>query len=322
MPQIPETLTQSEFISLYPRYIASERSRKKSENTLRLYDLGLRKFRDYLNETNPGEITPLVVEEWTDAMLDAEISQNSASQYYGAVERFFNWAKKMKLVSESPMPEDGRPAVVFAKKEIPSKEDIKKLLDPATIPPSITSKFPKRNYAIVNTILLTGLRSDELRELRLSDVHFGEDGYILVRCGKGGKERIAPLPALAQKILKDYLASGVRPKWCTDEDYLFGTHQHDLDEETADADDQWHKFDATTLGRLVKRYGKKVLGMDLHPHLLRHCAASLWDDGGADMRDVQKALGHASIATTERVYVHILDKKKAAQAINSVLSVL
>lgn len=322
MSQIPETITQADFMGLYPRYLASVRSRKKSENTLRLYDLGLRKFRDYLNEANPGEITPLVVEEWTDSMLDSGVSQNSASQYWGAVERFFDWAKRMKLVSESPMPEDGKPSIVFQKQEIPSKEDLRKLLDPATIPPSITSKFPRRNYTIVNTILLTGLRSDELRELRLSDVHFGEDGYILVRCGKGGKERIAPLPDLAQKILKDYLAAGIRPKWCTEEDYLFGTHQHELDEETDEAEDEWHKFDATTLGRLVKRYGKRVLGMDLHPHLLRHCAASLWDDGGADMRDVQKALGHSSISTTERVYIHILDKKKAAQAINSVLATL
>lgn len=319
--QIPETLTTEQFIETYPRYIAAERSRKKSEHTLKLYDLGCRKFRDYLTETNEPEVTPLVVTEWTSFMLDSDISQNTASQYYGAVERFFDWARKMKLVAESPMPEDGRPQIVFVKKDIPTKDEIKRLLDPATIPPSIQSKKPLRNYTIVCFIMLTGLRSDEVREVRLSDLDF-ENATVRVRCGKGGKERIAPFPAKAQEIVKNYLAAGIRPEWATDEDFLFGTHQHDLDEETSEREEMWHKFDCTTLGRLVHRYCTKVLGRDVHPHLLRHCAASLWDDAGADIRDVQKALGHANIATTERVYVHILDKDKAAKAISGMLSLL
>lgn len=321
MPSIPETLTPAQYNDLYPRYIASERSQKKSEHTLKSYDLGCRKFRDYLAETNPEEITPLVVQEWVDGMMDSGISQNSSSMYYGAVERFFKWAKRMKVVSDSPMPEDGRPSIVFQKKEIPTKDEIKRLLDPANIPPSIISKFPRRNYTIVSTIILTGLRSDELRELRLSDLDFDE-GIIHVRNGKGGKERNAPFPQKAREIIRDYLKAGIRPDWCTDEDYLFGTHQHELDEKTASREDLWHKFDAATLGRLVHRYGMTVIGREIHPHLLRHCAASIWDDSGADMRDVQQALGHANLATTERVYIHILDKKKAAKAINSVLTML
>lgn len=321
MPSIPETLTASAFAELYPRYLASERSHKKSEHTLKAYDLGLRKFRDYLTESNETEITPLVIQEWTDGMLDSGISQNTASQYYGAVDRFFDWAKRMKLVAASPMPEDGRPSIEFKKKEIPSKEEIAMLLDPANIPFAITSKYPLRNYTIVCTIMLTGLRSDELRELRLSDLDF-EESTIRVRCGKGKKERIAPFPHKAQEIIRNYLAAGIRPEWCSPEDYLFGTHQHNLNEETAAREDLWHKFDCATLGRLVHRYGMTVLGREVHPHLLRHCAASLWDDAGANIRDVQKALGHANLATTERVYVHMLDKTKSAKAINTVLAML
>ena len=165
--QIPETLTPAEYNALYPRYLASERAQKKSEHTVRAYDLGLRKFRDYLNETNPDEITPLTVQEWSDSLMST-VSQNSANQYYGAVDRFFTWAKKKKLVSESPIPENGRPTFIFEKKEIPSEDEIKRLLDPANIPKSIKGKLPKRNYSIVATIILTGLRSDELRELRPS----------------------------------------------------------------------------------------------------------------------------------------------------------
>lgn len=319
---IPESLTPKEYTDLYPRYLASERAQKKSAHTVRSYDLGLRKFRDYLNETNPDEITPLTVQEWSDSLMNT-VSQNSANQYYGAVERFFAWAKRMKLVSESPIPEKGRPTFVFKKKEIPSEDEIKRLLDPANIPKSIKGKLPTRNYAIVATIILTGLRSDELRELRPADLHWDEN-TITVRNGKGSKERNVPFMPAAQAVLKNYLASSFRPEWATDEDYLFGTHQHegkmesDEDEpegNETDRNELWHKFHGSTLDRLVKRYGKRVIGRDIYPHLLRHCATSLWADGGADIRDVQLALGHSSLRTTEKVYTHILNQDKAAKNI-------
>lgn len=314
--QIPESLTPKEYTDLYPKYLASERAQKKSEHTVRAYDLGLRKFRDYLNETNPDEITPLTVQEWTDSLMMI-VSQNSANQYYGAVERFFTWAKRMKLVSESPMPESSRPSLIFKKKEIPTQDEIKRLLDPANIPRSIKGKLPRRNYAIVATIILTGLRSDELRELRPADLHWDES-FITVRSGKGSKERNVPFMPAAQTVLRNYLDSGIRPAWATDEDFLFGTHQHEgkmEEDESEDQNELWHKFHASTLDRLVKRYGKRVIGRDIYPHLLRHCATSLWADGGADIRDIQQALGHANLRTTENVYMHILDKAKAAKNI-------
>lgn len=319
--EIPSALTPKEYAELYPRYLASERSRKKSEHTITTYELALRKFRDYLNEADPDTISPLDVSEWTDSLLDSGVSTNTAHQYYGIVSMFFDWAIQMKLLKESPMPEDGQPEKEFKKKKIPSKDEIMRLLDPANIPFSIKGKLPLRNYTIVATLLLTGLRSDELRSLRLSDLDF-ENKTITVRNGKGGKERKAPFSPRTQEIIRTYLAAGIRPEWATPEDWLFGTHQHAMNQETASRDEQWHKFDAATLGRLVKRYGKTVIGKEIHPHLLRHCATSLWADSDINMRSIQLALGHANLTTTERIYADILDDKKAAQNIASILSTL
>lgn len=319
--EIPSSLTPKEYTELYPRYLASERSRKRSACTLKAYDLALRKFRDYLNETNPPEITPLVVQEWTDAMMDADVSSNSAGQYWDSVGRFFTWARRMKLVSESPMPEGGKPDYILAEKEIPTKEEILKLLDPKNIPFSIQKRNPRRNYTIVALLILTGLRSNELRELKVEDLNF-EAQTITVKNGKGGKRRKAPFSPLAQEIVGEYIEANLRPENLSDSDYLFGTHAHGLDEETAASGEKWHKFDAATLGRLVKRYGKAVIGKEIHPHLLRHCFASLLADAGQDMREIQQALGHAQLSTTERIYTHILNQNKAAQSISKTLSTL
>ena len=324
MPSVPQTLTVKQFTELYPRYLASERAQKKSTKTINLYDLSLRTFRDWLaeNADESDEIVPFIVQEWTDYICE-KVSPNSANLYYGNVDRFFKWAKKLKLVSENPMPEDGRPKGAFRKKEIPTKDEIKKLLDPKNMAPMIVSKNPIRNYTIVAFLILTGLRSDEMRSLTLSDLNFAQ-GYVRVRNGKGGKERNAPFPNKAQEIVRKYLAAGIRPDWCTDEDLLFGTHARGAEDEAdesneTDRENLWHKFDVATLGRLVHRYGKRVLGKDIHPHMLRHCAASIWDDHDVDIRDVQKALGHASLRTTERIYVHYLDANKAANAVNAAL---
>lgn len=307
-------MTPAAFESTFPRYVAAERSKKKSEHSLKSYDLHLRRFRDYLSESNETEITPLTVIEWRNSLFESGLKQSSIHQYMATVSRFFDWAKRMGLNETNPVPEEEIPDLQNSKQEIPTKEEIYKLIQ--TKPYALASKMPFRNYTIVAFLCLTGLRSDELRELRLSDLNFAK-GYVRVRCGKGGKERNVPFPARAQKLVREYLELGIRPAWCTDEDYLFGTGK-----ETSDApksDEVWHKWDASTLGRMVKRYVKRMIGKDVHPHTLRHCAASLWDDAGVSMRDVQNALGHASITTTERIYVSILNKEKAAAKINAAL---
>ena len=331
MPSIPEALTVKQFTELYPRYLASERAQKKSEHTVKLYDLGLRKFRDFLadNRDESDEIDPLTVQEWADNIMES-VSNNSASQYYGAVDRFFKWAIRMKLISETPIPEGGKPQTIFRKKSIPSKKELEMLLDPENIAVTkthkpINTKKPLRNYTMVAFMVLTGLRSNELRSLTLEDLDFAQ-GFVRVRNGKGGKERNAPFPARAQKIVRAYLEAGIRPAWCTDADYLFGTTTnagHDAeneDEPDAEENGRWNKFNCATLGRIVHRYCMRVIGKQVHPHLLRHCAASIWDDHDVDIRNVQKALGHASLRTTERIYITYLDQNKAANAVNAALN--
>lgn len=318
--EMPEFLSVEAYDGLSLRWIATEKAMKQSAHTIKAYDLAWRKLGEFLSKSNETEITPLVLNEWKVDLLNSGLANNTVNLYMGSISRFLSWCVRMKVIAENPMDEVEIPKYTMEKQTIPTKSEILKLINHR--PYILSSKKPIRNHAIVGLICLTGLRSDELRSLRLGDCDF-EKEFILVRNGKGGKERKVPFPKKARELIREYLRSGLRPDWCTDEDYLFGSGNADDGQEGLEPNEtkvkEWHKMDASVLGRIVKSYGKRVIGKNIHPHTLRHCAASLWDDADVSMRDVQKALGHSSITTTERVYMHILDDTKATSVINDAL---
>lgn len=305
---MPNYLKRNDNQMLYKRYIASEQAQKKSANTIKAYDKALRRFNAYLDENKIDEITPLAVTDFKAELNEQGMSTNTINDYLGTLWRYFHWLNRMRVIKKDAMPisEEDIPKREFKKQSIPTKEEILKLI--YYQPKLWKTKQPIKNHAIVTLMCLTGLRSDELRSLTLADCNF-DDRYILVRNGKGGKERTVPFPIKAKEAVTEYLNTGLRPSELSDDDYLFGTL----------VDNRWNKMDSSTLYRMIQRYARRVIGKEIHPHTLRHCSASLWDYADVPMRDVQKALGHASITTTERVYMHILDDHKSAMTINSAL---
>ena len=171
-----------------------------------------------------------------------------------------------------------------------------------------------RNRAIIVLLVQTGLRNSELRALTLSDLDFN-GGTLTVRHGKGDKARTVPFPQKSREAVRRYLESGTRPKSVKKTALLFGTDADEFGHTTNGA--EWHELSTVALNAIVKSYVNRITGKVIHCHTLRHMACSLWDDLGVSMRDAQQALGHASIAMTERVYTHVLNKGKAAKSINN-----
>jgi integrase/recombinase XerD len=141
----------------------------------------------------------------------------------------------------------------------------------------------------------TGMRVSELVSLPRSVL--AGDARVLTIKGKGGRERLVPLNTSARTALDRYLATTtgegkVSSKWLFPSKSAQGhlTRQrfgHDLKLLAEEAD-----FD-----------GERV-----SPHVLRHAFASHLLDRGADLRSVQKLLGHADISTTE-IYTHVLEER-------------
>jgi site-specific recombinase XerD len=136
-----------------------------------------------------------------------------------------------------------------------------------------------RNRALVEIVYSAGLRSAEAVGLDLADVDF-EQELVLVRRGKGGKERVVPLGEEAAVWLGRYLRDA-RPALARGANDAFFLSA------------RGRRLDTSTVRRIIP-----------HPHRLRHAFATHLLDGGADLRTIQELLGHSSLSTTQ-VYSHV-----------------
>jgi integrase/recombinase XerD len=157
-----------------------------------------------------------------------------------------------------------------------------------------------RDRALIELLYGTGMRRAEAAGLRLDDVDL-EQRAILIRCGKGGKERIVPLGKKAREVLIDYLEhSRVRLLRGEDPGALFlGCAGKGLS----------ISYLTARLRILGLRSGVKA-----RPHILRHSCATHLLKGHADIRHIQRLLGHASLKTTETyTKVEVSDLREVIQ---------
>jgi integrase/recombinase XerD len=139
----------------------------------------------------------------------------------------------------------------------------------------------------------TGCRASELSNLRLQDMHLDES-FCICR-GKGDKERMAPLNIRAVEAVRAYLEHE-RPKLAARSPSM---------PEWVLLSYRGHRLRRERIWELLKRYAQRVgIPPEVSPHTLRHSFATHLLAGGADLRQVQEMLGHASIATTQ-IYTHV-----------------
>lgn len=166
------------------------------------------------------------------------------------------------------------------------------------------NKRPKRKYhlrdvAIYETLYASGMRSTELRTLRMKDITINVDGTGSARVfGKGKTERIVLLTPNAIGAIQCY--TFIHPR--KPDDVIFTA----LSGRTLLRGELW---------RIVARWGRwAILPRPLYPHAFRHACATHWlgnqveqGKGGEALLNVQRQLGHRQLSTTER-YVHVEPK--------------
>jgi integrase/recombinase XerD len=272
-------------------YLTVERG--ASPNTISAYRSDLKRYMAFLagrGKTTPETIARDDVAAWIGALRVEGAAARTIERRVAAVKSFHRFLVREGITPNHPTAALPLPQVPERLPDVASIEDIERFL---------SQPFPEgpvghRDRAMFEVLYGCGMRVSELVGLDLRDVEMTE-GYLRV-FGKGSKERITPISGAAAVALQEYLAHG-RPFLRT----KGGARRQDPDAVFLNV--RGGRLTRATIHALVHAYGGRV-GLDLHPHTLRHSFATHLLEGGADLRALQEMLGHADISTTQ-VYTHV-----------------
>ncbi len=198
------------------------------------------------------------------------------------LKRLFGFLEQAGVILQNPALELVLPSWRRLPRAVLNQEQSRRLVaNPDTLTPR-----GKRDRALLELLYGTAIRVGECERLDLGDVDLGH-GQLFVRTGKGRKDRVVPLVGEAAAALDVYLRDA-RPELVRDpsERAVFIT--------------AWGtRLNVKRIQELVRSHAKAAgLEIRVTPHTLRHGCATHLLQGGADVRHVQKLLGHSSVQTT------------------------
>lgn len=276
-------------VSPYRDYLLACKVEDKARGTLERYATVLSEFVSFMQSQGPlpaiESITKNDVRLFFLALMQRNLAPVTRHQYYRSLKTFFNWlVDDEELLDKSPM-HGIDPPIVPQKILNPFKDsDIENFL----VLTSGKRFLDKRNRAIVLTFMECGIRRAEMAGIKLIDLDMKHTTIKVF--GKGRKERIVPFGKRTERALLEYLlmrTDKLPNLWVTEE-------RHPM---TAGA------FESL-IQRLSKRAG--VQGVKHGPHTFRHTAASMCQENGMPLEEIQHLLGHSSMETT-RNYLGKMD---------------
>lgn len=281
-------------VARFVRHLDEER--QASPHTVSAYrrDLGqlvafVRDKRPRLQ--NPGDIDVLLLRSFL-GQLARTHAPPSIGRKIAAVRSFLHFLEVRGEITTNAAATLELPKV---RRPLPTFVNVDAAAEVVEAPDESTAEG-QRDRAMLEVLYGSGLRVSELVGLNLGDIDFDAEGGRARVLGKGRKERIVPFGSHAKNALS---------KWLVRRDELRHPKTGELDPRAFFVSRLGKRIGVRQVQHLVRRYGALGAGRgDLHPHALRHTFATHLLDGGADLRAIQRMLGHASLATTQR-YTHV-----------------
>ena len=260
-----------------------------AENTVAAYHRDLERFLVWLNGRAVPGLSIRDLADYATWLHGQKLGPATLARHLVSLRVFFRYLQLEGVLSENRAELLGSQKLWDRVPKVLSPQQVDRLLDS----PRPRDPFWRRDRALLELLYATGCRASEISQLLLRDVRLEER---FCRCrGKGNKERLVPLGHRAAEAVRSYLAQ---------ERHVLAAR--------APADPPWlllsyrgKRLRRERIWELLKQYARRVgAPSSISPHTMRHSFATHLLAGGADLRQVQEMLGHASIATTQ-VYTHV-----------------
>ena len=261
-------------ISSFSEYLLYQKG--LSQNTVDSYKSDLTKLSNYLQNQDLSKTT---IDNFFIDMSEFNYSSSTKKRLHSSIKNF------LKYINEN----EDYESIDISDINLKSSKKLPEVLSITDIENMINfynheTYLDSRNRTVIDVLYSTGCRVSELCDINISDIDLDEK-YLKLK-GKGSKQRIVPIGSMLYKNLLQYL--NVRETFLQNRgEPLFLSKSK-------------NKLDRTAVFRIIKKTAKNIsLQTDVHPHTLRHSAATHMLEGGCDLRTVQEFLGHSSVSTTQ-----------------------
>ncbi|MBF0329059.1 MAG: site-specific tyrosine recombinase XerD [Nitrospirae bacterium] len=268
-----------DIVKSFASYLSVERG--LSSNTVQSYSLDLHGFDEFLVHKGK-DIKSFTREDITDyfeKLKKAGQSAASIARLLSSIKSLCRFLIIERMISEDPT------EILKAPKHW---ERLPKSLDVSVIKELLEMKIENKTFlrdaAMLELLYSSGLRASEIISLKVQDLHV-DAGFIRIM-GKGSKERVVPVNRRAIERIATYMTD-LRPELLKNKQsaYIFLSNRG-------------APMTRQRFWQALKVFGTAA-GIKLSPHMVRHSFATHLLGGGADLRSVQKMLGHSDIATTQ-----------------------
>ena len=261
-------------ISSFSEYLLYQKG--LSQNTVDSYKSDLTKLSNYLQNQ---DLSKTNIDNFFIVMSEFNYSSSTKKRMHSSIKNF------LKYINEN----EDYESIDISDIKLKSSKKLPDVLSITDIENMINfynheNYLDSRNRTVIDVLYSTGCRVSELCDINISDIDLDEK-YLKLK-GKGSKQRIVPIGSMLYKNLMQYL--NVRETFLQNRgEPLFLSKSK-------------NKLDRTAVFRIIKKTAKNIsLQTDVHPHTLRHSAATHMLEGGCDLRTVQEFLGHSSVSTTQ-----------------------